>query len=247
MTRPSLNLEDFRAFLSVLFWSLAPGDLIGFGSPRSVQAFALSVLRARQLRSCRTRYITNAGICHDLGRRSHARRNAAVVSCLALDVDDPVAHASTTAAALVEAALEQLEAVVRRMAEETGAAPAMTCYTGGGGLVLFKFSRALNPYEYRAFIDRLAFLSEISDSSVLRPANLVRAIGTWHYERNVQSRVLATHEGVPLDADDLLDGLDVPEWKPPEQPTHLRHPRPRGGDVERGRQFIRDFVLGQRN
>ena len=171
-----------------------------------------------------------------------AQRNAALASCLGLDIDDPVAHASKTAAATVEAVVEQLEGVVRRVAMETGAAPALRAYTGGGGLLLFKFSRAINPGEYRAIIDRLAFLPEISDRNVLRPANLIRAVGTWHAERRVRSRVLTTHEGVALDVDDLLDGLDVPQWAPPAAPTHTLHPWRRSGDVERGRQILSDLV-----
>jgi hypothetical protein len=239
MTAPSHNAVDLRAFLSVLHWTLAPADLIGFGTPRSVRAWALSIRMERPLRGYRSRYVTNAGILRNLGRRSHSNSNAGMVSCLALDIDDGVAHATPGLAAEEEAVGEFLGAVSRRMAEETGAAPALDGFTGGGGLVLFKFSRAITPPEYRAIIGRLAFLPDISDGHVLRPGNLIRAVGTWHNERGVRSRVLGVHDGIPLDVDDLLDGLDVPDWAPSRPAPPLKRHWHRGGDVERGRLLVR--------
>jgi hypothetical protein len=240
--KPSHNADDLRAFLPVLHWALSPDDLIGFGTPRSVRACALSIRLEKPLRGFRSRYVTNSGICRNLGRRSHASSNAGLVSCLALDVDDPVAHAAPGVAADEEAVGELLGAVSRRVAEETAATPALEAFTGGGGLLLFRFSRAATPPEYSAIIAHLPFLAEISDGHVLRAGNLIRAVGTWHAERGVRSRVLGVHEGVPLDVDDLIGDLDLPTWSPPPPRPRTRWPFGPRGDVARGRRIIRDLL-----
>ena len=240
MTRGTHDDATFRRFLAVIHSLVTPGDLIGVGPRVFIQAFHLSYMLGRyELRGEQDLYVTNSSILVDAGPHSHDRENAALTSCLVLDIDDPVAHETRTTPSSIDHVRELNGRAGERVEDELGALPALQCFSGGGGLLVYPLSRPVNPEEYDLLISGLPFLPEISDAGVLRPGNLIRAIGSFHASRGVLSTILEDVEGVPINVDALLDGVGVPPWIP--RPPCSRTPRrPRGGgDLERGRLLIK--------
>ena len=236
MTSTAQDIRTFRDYVSVVHEHLADDALVSVGGVRTQRAYSKGDLHGSyRLRGDRNLYFTNTEVLADLGPSSHRADNAGLASALVLDIDDPAAHATANGSATVERVRDQLQRAADVVQREVGAMPALEAFTGGGGLLIFPFSRAMNPNEYRTLVRKYPFFGEISDPAVLRPGALVRAIGSFNKKRHIATCILATADVAPIDVDALLKGVDVPRWErkvPQRRPR--RHCGPRGGDVERG-------------